>query len=185
MPIKQRDIYKYYNHNRTVLRFPDELNESINHIELSPKTRSIIFGYQYNESIDLITFPPNLQTIEFGNDFNQPIDKVKFPSKIISISFGCKFNQPIHKVIFPTSIESLSFGYLFDRPLNNLPINLKILTFRNISLENLTNLPPSLEKIIISFNSWHHMNCEYAKRIKLPYGCVIVNNNNEPLIQTT
>ncbi len=78
-------------------------------------------------------------------------------------------NKKLKKGDIPNSVTHLTFGLDFNQELNILPYGLKsLMLYENNQI--LSNLPITLEKLIIKkYNKDNY--------IKLPYGCVIYDKD--------
>ncbi|AYV80066.1 MAG: hypothetical protein Gaeavirus7_23 [Gaeavirus sp.] len=104
------NIERYYNRDKTELRFKRTFIKSLDGIIFSEKLQCITFSVYYNKSLDNVIFPDSLQKIIFGRKFNKSIDTLgatKNSSNLHTIIFGHNFNQPLNNL--PSSIEHLTF----------------------------------------------------------------------------
>jgi len=89
------------------------------------------------------------------------------PQNLETLKFGLLFDEVIEEGALPISLKHLQLGYLFNRPLNNvlhnslhalicgwkltekfiIPNQLRNLTIRQTTFENIQNFPESLEKL--------------------------------------
>ena len=164
----------FYHVDNTQLIFDERFNKPIDDIKFPDSIQSITFGGLFDQLLDQVKFPDSLQTITFGDCFNQPLDQVKFPNSLQTITFGSNFNQSLDHIKFPNSLQNIIFGWYFDQSLDNLPNTILNLTFCKINRE-LTNLPISLEKIILFTG---YLKQSLTKIKKLPFGCVIIGQKN-------
>ena len=88
--------------------------------------------------------------------------------------FGSYFDQSLDKMKFPKLLQTIQFGMHFSQSLDNLPNTILNLIFHSIS-EELTNLPTSLEKMVIQY----YEPIESIK--KIPFGCEIMDSYNNKI----
>ena len=154
--------------------FIEQFNEQLKKIMIDINgTMTIIFDYKYNKSLNGTTFPNDLESIIFGYAFNQFLNNVNFPNSLKSIKFGSAFNKSLDNVQFPESLESITFGQSFNQQFDNLPNTIKCITIFSVK-NKLTNLPVSIDKI-----KFRRFVINIMSKIKIPYGCIIVDNNDE------
>ena len=92
------------------------------------------------------------------------------------IEFADNFDENIDTIIFPPNLKKISLGRLCTGTMNNLPVNLEILSCEQLNT-SLTNLPIGLRKIIIIKNSMDDKYSYYKNllkyMVKIPFGCVV------------
>lgn len=116
-------------------------------LKLPYKLESLILKRYYNklvpESCELKYLPKTLKYLEL--DFNVLIDNL--PNKLEELKLGYHFNQPINNL--PPNLKKLSFNFSsrFKHNIDNLPKNLEYLDLGddNEFNNNLDNLPPALK----------------------------------------
>ena len=95
--------------------------------------------------------------------------KGDIPNSVTHLTFGYRFDQKLKEGDIPNSVTHLTFDEEFNQELNILPYGLKSLKlYKNNKI--LSNLPFTLEKLIIE-------NYNKDNYIKLPYGCVIYDKD--------
>ena len=105
-----------------------------------------------NEKITNEIEKSNCRIIEFGIQFNQPICDY-LPSRIEKIVFNEKFNKFNQCVDnLPKELKKITFGYHFNHPVDNLPIGLQRLTFGCNFNQPVDNLPTGLKRLRFSHN---------------------------------
>ncbi|AYV80342.1 MAG: hypothetical protein Gaeavirus35_2 [Gaeavirus sp.] len=120
-----------------------------------------------NQSLIGMNLPINLQEISFSYNFDEHLlANIKFPVNLRHINFGI-INKFIN-IVFPEEIEHITiYAKVIERKLIPFPPTLKKLTIHNSSVslndlpnsieelnimsveQDVTNLPPSLQKIIV------------------------------------
>lgn len=132
-----------------ILNFINELelfdNEYIDIEDVEHNEKySLILNYNKNLNQDIIKCNKNTTSIIFNCDIIEPIDLTNFLNlkKIVNL-------RNINLIKLPDNLEEIKFSDGFNSPINNLPPNLKTLTFNLYSTfsQPLDNLPISLEKI--------------------------------------
>lgn len=188
-----------YNFNQNVNELPNNLkkltfgykfNQTVD--KLPNSLKKLKFGNSFNQKVDKL--PNNLNKLTFGFAFNQPVDKLS--NFLTHLKFEWSFNHPIDKL--PNSLTHLILGDSFTQSIDNLPKNIKELGFTSgcsvinhipINIENIRilfydhslfdkpidNIPVHIKQIKISMTEkLHYIN-------KIPFGCKIVDNDNNTI----
>jgi hypothetical protein len=92
-----------------------------------------------DEIIDYRLYP-NLKNLSFVKQSNSFFGNIFLYLKSF---FNNDFNQPVDNL--PSDLKSLTFGNNFNQPVDNLPSSLESLTFGNNFNQPVDNLPFSLE----------------------------------------
>ncbi len=99
-----------------------------------------------DEIIDYRLYP-NLKNLSFVKQSNSFFGNIFLYLKSF---FNNDFNQPVDNL--PSDLKSLTFGNNFNQPVDNLPSDLKSLTFGNNFNQPVDNLPSSLESLTFGNN---------------------------------
>ena len=120
----------------THLTFNHNFNQVVN---LPPLLTHLKFGYKFNQIVNL---PHLLVHLTFGRIFNRVIN---LPMNLTYIKLNCNNKYLISNL--NNEIEELELDYNFDLNLNNLPNNIKKISFHTCSQFNheLNYLPKSLK----------------------------------------
>jgi hypothetical protein len=105
-----------------------------------------------NEKIIKEMEKSNCKIIEFGIKFNQSIC-YNLPSvieKIVFIEKFNKFNQSANNL--PKELKKITFGYNFNQSVDNLPTGLLRLTFGCNFNQPVDNLPTGLQRLTFGYN---------------------------------
>jgi hypothetical protein len=122
------------------------------------------FGNSFN--YPLIGLPETLIYLQVGNSFNYPL--IGLPETLINLQVSNSFNLQIEFDVvkyltiecnnlhlvenFPNTLEELVLDGNFNLELNNLPSELKIISFKNDFYDkDLNNLPDSINLIELPF----------------------------------
>lgn len=140
------------NFNRCVDHLPNGLLElHLGHsfrmtVDALPKTLRVlrIMSLHFVNTVDRL--PDSLILLDIGIMFNQPIDHLPSSLEVLRVR-GLYFNQPLERL--PNSLKSLKLGSGFSHNLDKLPNSLERLQLRMWYQQELGDLPPSLESLII------------------------------------
>jgi hypothetical protein len=183
-----------------VIEFGKNYNTSLFCVKFPDSLREIILKSYFNAGLPTV-LPSNIEKIVFGSEFDYSVNTFLLPEKI---KYLCISGDKTNKVLIdklPSGIKTLKIIDRLDFEMQNLPLSLEELIldikskdtgkYRLANLQGLghldlnsnefqivnqTNLPIGLKKIQIS-------NVSLAKYIiKIPFDCVLVDNENQPII---
>ena len=126
---------------------PDYYIKEVENKTITKKIFCLCKNIPINEKIINEIEKSNCRIIEFGIQFNQPICDY-LPPRIEKIVFNekfNKFNQSVNNL--PKELKKITFGYHFNQPVDNLPTGLQRLTFGCNFNQPVDNLPTGLQRL--------------------------------------
>ena len=143
-------------------------NNKLKEGDIPNSVTHLTFGNNFNQELKEGDIPNSVTHLTFYANFNQELKEGDIPNSVTHLTFDDKFNQKLKESDIPNSVTHLTFGSKFNQELNILPSGLKsLMLYENKKI--LSNLPFTLEKLIIKYYNNYY--------IKLPYGCIIYDKN--------
>jgi hypothetical protein len=131
---------------------PDYYIKEVENKTITKKIFCLCKNIPINEKIIDEIEKSNCRIIEFGIQFNQSICDYlpQRIEKIVFIEKFNKFNQSVDNL--PKELKKITFGYHFNHPVDNLPTGLQRLTFGCNFNQPVDNLPIGLKRLTFSHN---------------------------------
>ncbi|AYV80295.1 MAG: hypothetical protein Gaeavirus27_1, partial [Gaeavirus sp.] len=102
---------------------------------------------------------------------------VNFPKSIVNMSLGCDYDRTSEYTKFPSKLKFLSIVNPMHL-LDNLPATVEEIEIGRVEFD-ITNLPCGVKKV--SFMNHTNDLLSYAKKLKVPYGCIITDHDGNEL----
>jgi len=185
-------IQRGYEFQMMNVTFPDSLTslflgpqDTLQHITLPSHLKELtITSITALLTLNSIITPHTLKKIIYHVAVTETDDEISVRGNTFYIqvpySITCigLYNLSLMKHMhFKTPIKKLDYLGCNVESLDDLPLTLeKLIIYVNTATHHITNLPPSLKKIKIIGK---FVTNTYNKITKVPYGCVIVNEDNE------
>lgn len=155
--------------------FGEKFNKSLKYFKFPKHLKKIKFGKNFSQTLDNVVLPNNLEVIEFGSNYTSSLFCVQFPKSLKEIILNNEYNSSL-PFFLPKKIEKIMLGKYYDYSVNtfvvpknlkylringnlcnkvlldNLPKNLKTLEIVYNLAFDMSNLPNSLEELIINFS---------------------------------
>ncbi|AYV80370.1 MAG: hypothetical protein Gaeavirus42_2 [Gaeavirus sp.] len=134
------------------------------------------------QNLHKIEIPSTVKTLHidlYTHEIDNILSSIKIPSNIIWLAIS--YITLLKHLIFESNIKKLEiYDDDYIASLNDLPYGIeKLVLHRTYIIEDITNLPMSLQKIKIIEDP----ECILSRIKKLPYGCIVVDKHNNIIMK--